>query len=143
MTDKKHWASDEIRQLIGDDNPPYDTEKVMAWFNRGASALLIELEVLEEHFRLHSPDYPLPEARFTASDFDIYLKLIVQQAVAVGIDRQRIMKLFLHQAFDTLINAPGAASEPAQPIAEIAFREAEALLAHYSNPLYNNIKDRK
>jgi hypothetical protein len=60
MSQKKKLASRELREVLGDDGPPYDPYKVMPWLNRVGGALLIELDVLEEGFYRNNPPIPEP-----------------------------------------------------------------------------------
>jgi hypothetical protein len=124
MGDKN--LSTEVRELISGGGPPYDTKKVMAWFNRVAPAMLTNLEVLEEAFAEHNPEDPPMTATaniqkklnewstarlFTAQDdelvtakkyyangLDGLLAAITKAAIEDGMDRQTLMKLFLRHA---------------------------------------------
>ena len=51
MPDKS--ISNELRELISSGGPPYDPKKVMAWFNREAPAMLVEIQALEQDFVEH------------------------------------------------------------------------------------------
>ena len=57
------YLSREVRELVQTGGPPYDPEKVMAWFNQQAEAMLIELEVLEEDYADHNPKEMLTDER--------------------------------------------------------------------------------
>jgi len=124
MGDKN--LSTEVRELISGRRPPYDTEEVVAWFNRAAPAMLIELEALEEAFAEHNPEDPPVNAAaniqkqlnewstarlFTAQDdelatakkdyangLDGMLAAITKAAIEDGMDRQTLMNLFLRHA---------------------------------------------
>jgi hypothetical protein len=63
MSDEpRRFASETLRGVMGD-GPPYDPAKVLAWFDRHAGALLIELEILEADFPRHNPHLDIQKQR--------------------------------------------------------------------------------